>query len=317
MNTTMFCKNTPLAIIYADLPTPKSVPGSETLFKDIRVLEKGLWDHMPQKYLGIFTLEKGEVSPPFAEFAKFHASTETGWVVDEPGTFSPALQERLRSNGNTHVLFVGFEVAAAALEAKKQGFDVCIFQPATRALESIEDLTTAGIIVAKNVEQLVADFVCKIMVGIGLHSCNYCNWTDQLPRWCVHQISEFLWRASMRVRMALNVIIDSGFEGTMDPLTYSMNRAIKERPKGYWRCTYEQKQELAEAIDAAVAAGIPMGNAIWIASFTWNSTESTSAKSQEVEALKKEVAELKAKLAAAELESPLFYMSSDGESPVF
>ena len=312
----MFCGNTQLAIIYADLPKAKSVPGAETLFKDIRVLEKGLWDYMPQKYLGIFTLEKGEVAAPFAEFAAFHASTETGWVVDEPGTFSPALQERLRSNGNNHLLFVGFEVAAAALEAKKQGFNICIFQPATRDLESIEDLTTAGIVVAKNVEQVVADFLCKIMIRTSRYNCIYCNWTDQLPRWCVHEISEFLWRASMRVRMALNVVIDSGFEGTMDPVTYSMNRAIKERPKGYWRCSYEEKQELTEAIDVAATAGIPMGNAIWIASFTWNCTESTSAKSQEVDALKKEVAELKAKLAAAELESPLFYMSSDGESPI-
>jgi nicotinamidase-related amidase len=124
----MFCSNTPLAVIYADITESPESSDSNTLIKDIRALEKAIWKHSTQKYLGIFTLKEGKVAEPFAEFAAFHASTETGWIAEEPGVFGPALQERLRSNGTTHLLFVGYEVAAAALEAKKQGFQVCIFK---------------------------------------------------------------------------------------------------------------------------------------------------------------------------------------------
>ena len=321
----MFCSNTPLAVIYADNPesqdSPES-PDSKALINDIRALEKSIWKHSTQKYLGIFTLNEGKVAPPFAEFAAFHASTETGWIVEEPGTFKPSLQERLRSNKTTHLLFVGFEVAAAALEAKKQGFQVCVFQPATRAKTPLplEEMKAAGVVVAENTEKLIADFIQALSLGITYRYCVHCDWGTRIPRWCIHQIGEFLWYALMRVRIALNSVIDSGFEGSMDPLTYLANRAIRERPNGYWRCTYEQKHELEEAIDMAATAGIPTGNALYIFSFTWNSTASTDPYSatyhmREVEALKREVAALKAELAVAEAktkpESPSFYVSDE------
>jgi hypothetical protein len=255
------------------------------------------------------------VSPPFAEFAKFHASTETGWVVDEPGTFSPALQERLRSNGNTHLLFVGFEVAAAALEAKKQGFQVCIFQPAScsKAPEPLEEMKAAGIVIAEKNEEVAAEFLCKIPKVSIYPYCDYCRWESGIPRWCIHQMSDFLWYALMRVRMAVNALVESGFDGPVHPITYAMNRAIKERPKGYWRCTYREKRELGEAIDMAAAAGIPTGNAMYIASFLPYFSESSGLC--EIDELKEEVAMLKAQLAAAEgntkPKSPSFYVSDE------
>jgi hypothetical protein len=318
----MFCSNTPLAVIYADITESPESPDSNALIKDIRALEKAIWKHSTQKYLGIFTLKEGKVAEPFAEFAAFHASTETGWIAEEPDVFGPALQERLRSNGTTHLLFVGYEVAAAVLEAKKQGFQVCIFQPATRAKAPLplEEMKSADIVVAEDTEKLVADFIQALSLGMTYRYCVHCDWGNRIPRWCTHQMGEFLWYALMRIRIALNAVIDSGFEGPMDPLTYLANKAIKQRPMGYWRCTYEQKHELEEAIDMATTAGIPTGNAIYICSFTWNSRASTDPYSvisqmKEVEALKEEVAMLKAQLAAAEVKtkpkSPSFYVSDE------
>ena len=319
----MFCDKTSLAVIYADLPESPESPegkansasGAEALIKDIRVLEKSIWKHSTQKYLGIFTLNEGKVAPPFAEFAAFHASTETGWIAEEPGTFKPALQERLRSNGTTHLLFVGFEVAAAALEAKKQGFQVCIFQPATRAKasEPLEEMKAAGIVVAENKGQVVAGFLCNIPnVSIEMH-CHHCHWASGIPRWCIHRMGDFLWYALMRVRMALNAVIDSGFEGPVDPVTHLMNRRLKDEPTGHWCCTYKEKREFAEAIDMAAAAGIPTGNAMYIASFLPPFTERSGLC--EIDELKEEIAMLRAQLAVAEAKtkpaSPSFYVSDE------
>lgn len=294
----MFCQNTQLAVIYADLPADKAKSGAETLANDIRRLEKTIWDYKAQKYLGIFTLQDAKVAPPFAEFAAFHASTETGCIVGEPGIFSPALQERLRSTETTHILFVGFEVAAAALEAKKQGFQVCVFQPATRSVspESLEEMKAAGVVVAENEGQLVADFISRMLVVGTCVWCPHCEWPSGIPRWCIHQMGDFLWFALMRLRMAQNAVIGAGFDGPVDPVTYSMNREIKERPKGYWLCTYKEKREFVEAIDMAGAAGIPLGNAIYIAGFLPPFTEGRC----EVEELKEQIAFLKAQLAAKE-----------------
>jgi len=307
----MFCGNTQLAIIYADLPDSKATlgPGAETLAKHIRALEKTIWNYGGQKYLGIFSLNEGKVASPFAEFAAFHASTETGCIVSEAGTFSPTLQERLHSYGTTRILFVGFEVAAAALEAKKQGFQVCVFQPATcsKAAEPLEEMKAAGIVIAEKNEQVVAEFLCKIPKIRVYQYCDYCRWESGIPRWCIHQMSEFLWYALMRVRMALNAVIDSGFDGPVDPVTYSMNPMLK----GHWCCTYKEKRELAEAIDMAAAAGIPTGNAMYIASFLPHFSEGSGLC--EIDELKEEIAMLKSQLAAAESKpkSPSFYVSDE------
>ena len=317
ISTTMFCGNTQLAVIYADHPESKATlgPGAETLAKDIRALEKVIWNYGCKKYLGIFTLNEGKVAPPFAEFAAFHASTETGCVLGEPGIFGLALQECLRSNGTTHVLFVGFEVAVPALEAKKQGFQVCVFQPATcsKAAEPLDEIKAAGIVVAEKNEQVVAEFLCKIPKVSIYPYCDYCRWESGIPRWCIHQMSDFLWYALMRVRMAVNAVVGSGFDGPVHPMAYAMNSAIKERPKGYWRCTYREKRELGEAIDMAAAAGIPTGNAMYMASFLPYFSEGSGLC--EIDELKEEVAMLKAQLAAAEAktkpEPPLFYVSDE------
>ena len=299
-STTMFCDNTPLAVIYADLPGGKATlgPGAETLANDIRRLEKTIWDYRAQKYLGIFTLHDAKVAPPFAEFAAFHASTETGCIVGEPGAFSPALQERLHSKGATHILFVGFEVAAAALEAKKQGFQVCVFQPATRSVspESLEEMKAAGIVVAENEGQVVADFISRMLIVGTRIWCPHCEWPSGIPRWCIHQVGDFLWFALLRLRMAQSAVIGAGFDGPVDPVAYSMNRQAKESPVGHWRCTYREKCEFIEAIDMAGAAGIPLGNALYIASFLPPFTEGRC----ELEELKEEIAFLKAQLAAQE-----------------
>jgi hypothetical protein len=297
-STVMFCQNTQLAVIYADLPAEKTKPGADTLANDIRRLEKTIWDYKAQKYLGIFSLQDAKVAPPFAEFAAFHASTETGCVMDEPGTFSPTLQERLRSTGTTHILFVGFEVAVAALEAKKQGFQVCVFQPATRSVspESLEEMKTAGVVVAENEGQVLADFISRMLVIGTCVWCPHCEWPSGIPRWCIHQMGEFLWFALLRLRMAQNAVIAAGFHGPVDPMTYSMNREIKQRPKGYWLCSYKEKREFEEALDMAGTAGIPLGNSIYIAGFLPPFTEGRC----EVEELKEEIAFLKAQLAAKE-----------------
>ncbi len=311
MSTTMFCGNTQLAVIYADHPESSSKSDPRILIKDIRALEKAIWNYSGQKYLGIFTLNEGKVAPHFAEFAAFHASTETGCILGEPGIFGATLQERLRSNGTTQLLFVGFEVAAAALEAKKQGFQVCIFQPATRAKASLplEEMKAAGVVLAESTEQVIAFFDRKLSISFAYQHCIYCHWESGIPRWCIHQMGDFLWYTLMRVRMALNAVIDSGFDGPVDPLTYSKDWAVKERPKGYWRCTYEEKHELLKAIDLAGLAGIYTGDAIHMASFTPPFRE--HREGCELEALKEEVAMLKAQLAAAEAKtkSPSFYVS--------
>lgn len=311
----MFCGNTQLAVIYADHPESKATlgPAAETLAKDIRSLEKVIWNYGCKKYLGIFTLNEGKVAPPFAEFAAFHASTETGCILGEPGIFGLALQERLRSNGTTHLLFVGVEVATPALEAKKQGFQVCVFQPATcsKAAEPLEEMKAAGIVIAEKNEEVVAEFLCKIPKVSIYPYCDYCRWESGIPRWCIHQMSDFLWYALMRVRMAVNAVVESGFDGPVHPMTYAMNSGIKQRPKGYWRCTYREKRELGEAIDMAAAAGIPTGNAMYIASFLPYFSDRSGLC--EIDELKEEVAMLKAQLAAAEAKtkSPLFYVSDE------
>ena len=303
----MFCDKTQLAVVYTALPESPESPESkansashaEALAKDIRALEKTIWNYSAQKYLGIFTLDEGKVAPPFAEFAAFHASTETGWLAGEPGTFNPPLQERLQSNGTNHLLFVGFEVAAAAMEAKKQGFEVCVFQPATRAKSSepLEEMKAAGVLVAETTEQVVTGFLCKIPNLRIYRHCPHCQWASGIPRWCIHHMGEFLWHTSMRVRMAINAIISAGFDGPVDPVTHLI-RGLKDEPTGHWCCTYKEKREFEEAIDMAGAAGIPTGNAMYMASFLPHFRERSGLC--EIDELKEEVAMLRAQLAAAE-----------------
>jgi hypothetical protein len=110
-------------------------------------------------------------------------------------------------------------------------------------------------------------------------------------------MGEFLWHTSMRVRMAINAIISAGFDGPVDPVTHLI-RGLKDEPTGHWCCTYKEKREFEEAIDMAGAAGIPTGNAMYMASFLPDFRERSGLC--EVDELKQEVAMLRAQLAAAE-----------------
>ena len=317
--TARSCRSTLMAVIYTDVPSKKDVPGVKTLEQDIGVLEKAIWNYSGQRYLGIFTTDDdGNVSTPFAKYAEFHLSTETGYAGKAPGKFNEPLLELLRSNGTTHVLVVGMEVAAIAKGAKENGFETCIFLPAIRG--STEELKGSGAIIAENEEQLVGDFLSKIPL-VGANKCPSCMWADHLPYWCTYKRSEFLWRTTMSLSIAIKAVMARGFDGEGNPLTLG---GIS-RP-GHWRCTDLEKVALLDAISAADYAGIPTGHAIHVYAFTPNKRKDTggymndvyfaSLRQQEMDELKSEIAALKARIAQLERpSSPSFYVSSDDSTP--
>ena len=317
--TARSCRSTLMAVIYTDVPSKKDVPGVKTLEHDIHALEKAIWNYSGQRYLGIFTTDDdGNVATTFAKYAEFHLNTETGYAGKAPGKFNEPLLELLRSNGTTHVLIVGMEVAAIARGAKENGFETCIFLPATRG--STEELKDSGVLLAENEEQLVGEFLSKIPL-VNANKCPSCVWADQLPYWCTYKRSEFLWRTTMRLSIAVKAVMARGFDGEGDPLT----RGGISR-QGHWRCTDVEKVALLDAISAAESAGIPTGDAGYIYAFTPNRRKDThwymndiyfaSLRQQEADELKSEIAALKARIAQLERPpSPSFYVSSDGGTP--
>lgn len=311
--TARSCRSTLIAVIYTDVPSQKEVSGVETLEQDIDVLEKAIWNYSGQRYLGIFTTDDdGNVATPFAKYAEFHLNTETGYAGKAPGKFNQPLLEILRSNGTTHVLIVGMEVAAVAKGAKENGFETCIFLPAIRG--STEELKSTGAILAENEEQLVGEFLSKIPL-VGANKCPSCMWADHLPYWCTYKRSEFLWRTTMSLSIAVKAVMARGFDGDRAHPTM-----------GHWRCTDLEKVALLDAISAADYAGIPTGDAVHVYSFTRAKREDTggymndvyfaSLRQQEMDGLKSEIAALKARIAQLERpSSPSFYVSSDDSTP--
>jgi hypothetical protein len=285
-----------LAVIYTGLQEScfPSASDAESLAQDIGDLETRIWKHCRERYLGIFPMV-GPAAPQFAKLGKFHVATGTCHVVAKD------FLELLLNNGTTHVLIVGTAAAAAALEAKKQGLHTCIFQPATRGLDSVEELTAAGVIVT-DVDPALNSFLDAVLSRrAGLHpyipQCHCDAIMDEAglpPAWCAYKRNNFLWRTTMRLRRALSAVTAEGFDGVWPPYK-EKDPAL--RYKGRWRCTETEKVELGEAMDQASTAGIYIGDAMTIYSYT-PSFEQVNWHTFWL--LKEEVEGLRAQVAAAE-----------------
>ena len=244
------CNYTVLAIIYTGLEE-----SNEDLAQDIEDLETRIWKYCAQRYLGIFIL-CGTVAPHFSKFGKFHCATDTCYVVKKD------FIEHLCQNETTHVLIVGAAPTAAALEAKKHGLHTCVFRPATRYLDSVEKLTSAGVIVADS-NPALNNFLNKVVASRPDCLCNTI-YDAGTPAWCIYKSNLFLWKTVMRLRRALSAVTRAGFDGVWPP---SNEKDPSRRYKGTWRCSEDEKNELAAAIDQASWAGIHTDNAIYIYSF--------------------------------------------------
>jgi len=285
------CHDTSVAVIYTD---SASTDGAETLAQDIHLFQRAFWNYTAQPYTGIFHLgEHKRVSEPFVEVAKFHDSTYTGAWVKERGTFNTGLLELLRHKGATHVIVLGLDVAAIAKGAKENGFQTCVFRPATRGLneEAVEGLKAMGVLVAETCEETMESFVHEVVVDTPF-ICAGCLELDGPPRWCQKKMGMFLWRTVARIHLAMEAVISRGFEGTRgDPVTFWNNARRSSAPRGYWRCTEKEKSDLLEAIEIASNAGIPEGIAGYVYSFTPQFKKSSSEKE-----LEEEIASLRAQL---------------------
>jgi hypothetical protein len=313
------CSDTVLAVIYTGLQEScfASAPDAEALAQDIAELETLIWKHSRERYLGIFPMV-GPAAHQFAKLGKFHVATHTCHVVAE--NFLEPLQDH---NGTTHVLIVGTAAATIALEAKKQGLHTCIFQPATRGLYSVEELTAAGVVIAEDGATLNSFLDAALARRAGVHpyipECVCDAIMDKAgapPAWCAYKSNNFLWRTTMRLRRALSAVTAEGFDGVWPPYK-EKDPAL--RYKGRWRCTEAEKVELGEAIDQASGAGIYIGDAMSIYSYTplfeqlnwhtfWLLKEEHDRTKEANAALKEEVERLKAQLAGeiAEKESGSF-----------
>ena len=306
------CGDTVLAVIYTGLEE-----SNEALAQDIGDLETRIWKHCRERYLGIFPMA-GPAAPQFAKLGKFHIATETCHVVKKD------FLEPLLNNGTTHVLIVGAAVAAAALEAKKHGLHTCVFQPATRGLDSVEELTAAGVVIA-DADPALNTFLDSVLARrAGLHphipQCHCDAIMDEAglpPTWCAYKRNNFLWRTTMRLRRAVSAVTAEGFDGVWPPYK-EKDPAL--RYKGRWRCTETEKEELTAAMDQASGAGIYMGDAMSIYSYTpsfervnwhtfWLLKEEHDCTKEANAALKREVEALKAQLAGTK--SPSFYVSDE------
>jgi hypothetical protein len=98
----------------------------------------------------------------------------------------------------------------------------------------------------------------------------------------------------MRLRRAISAVTAAGFDGVWPPYK-EKDPAL--RYKGRWRCSEAEKEELGEAMDQASGAGIYIGDAMAIYSYT-PSFEQVNWHTFWL--LKEEVETLKAQLAAAE-----------------
>ena len=298
------CSDTVLAVIYTGLEE-----SNEALAQDIGDLETRIWKHCAERYLGIF-LMTGSAPPQFANLGKFHIATETCHVVKKD------LLEPLLNNGATHVLIVGTAAAAAALEVKKHGLDTCIFQPATRGLESVEELTAAGVVIAYADATLNSFLDSALARRAELHPhiahCHCDAIMDEAglpPAWCAYKRNNFLWRTTMRLRRAISAVTAAGFDGVWPPYK---EKDPARRYKGRWRCSEAEKEELAAAIDQASTAGIHIGDAMSIYSYMpsfeqvnwcsfWLLKEEHDRTKEANATLKGEVEALKAQLAAAKV----------------
>ena len=294
--TSPSCDDTVLAVIYTGIQEScfASASDAENLARDIGDLETRIWKHCREPYLGIFPMV-GRVSPQFAELGKFHVATNTCHVVAKD------FLELLPKNGTTHVLIVGTAAAAAAFEAKKHQLNTCVFQPATRGLESVEELRAAGVIVADADPALYGFLDTALARRGGVHPYIPECFCDAImdkaglpPAWCAYKRNNFLWRTTMRLRRASAAVTAEGFDGVWPPYK-EKDPAL--RYKGRWRCTQTEKEELAGAIDQATEAGIHIGDAMTIYSYT-PSFEQVNWHTFWL--LKEEVETLKAQLAAAE-----------------
>ena len=300
------CSDTVLAVIYTGLEE-SCVSDAEALAQDIGDLEQRIWKHCAERYLGIFPMA-GPAASQFAKLGKFHCATKTCYVVAKD------FLEPLHDNGTTHVLIVGTASAAAALEAKKHGLHTCIFQPATRGLESVDELTAAGVIIADADATLNGFLDTALARRAGLHphipQCHCDAIMDEAglpPTWCAYKRNNFLWRTTMRLRRALSTVTAAGFDGVWPP---HKEKDPARRYKGRWLCSEAEKEELAAAIDQASTAGIYIGDAMSIYSYMpsfeqvnwhtfWLLKEEHDRTKEANAALKSELEALKAKLAEA------------------
>ena len=303
------CSDTVLAVIYTGLEEScfPSADQAEALAQELKGLETRIWKHCRERYLGIFPMA-GPAAFQFAKLGKLHIATETCHVVAKD------FLEPLHHNGVTHVLIVGTAVAAAALEVKKHGLHTCIFQPATRGLDSVEELTTAGVIVADADLALNGFLDAALARREGLHpyipQCHCDAIMDEAgapPMWCAYKRNNFLWRTTMRLRRAVSAATSAGFDGVWPPYK-EKDPAL--RYKGRWLCSEAEKVELGEAIDQASAAGIHTGDAMTIYSYMpsfeqvnwhtfWLLKEEHDRTKEANAALTEEVAALRAKLTEA------------------
>jgi len=281
------CNDTVLAVIYTGLQE-----GSEALAEEIEDLETHIWKYCGERYLGVFL---GDSAPEFAKFCKFHCSTETfhkGGLPD-PAHLLWRRSAPFRDNGTTHLIIVGTAVTTVALEAVQYGFQTCVFQK--RGLESVEELTAAGVKVA-DTEPALNGFLDAVMArraGVHPHrpEC-YCeaimDKAGAPPSWCAYKRNNFLWQTTMRLRRAVSAVTAAGFD----------------RDSGVWCCNEAEKGELATAIEQAKTAGIYVGDAPieilystpsfervnWVT--FWSMKEALKASVAEVGALKAQLAAL-------------------------
>lgn len=325
------CKDTLLAVIYANMEEARCdknnsayVHDAASLSENIEKLQQRIWAYSRQRYLGIFTLTEGDrLSTLATPFTTLHQATRTRHVLTSSTADATALSrqllELLRANGTTHVFVVGTEVAAIAADAIKHGFRTCVVPSAVRsnldagaATQQMKELKCTGVVVSDAVDGFLHD-VASLRGGAFRCSCEgeHVDSGTQ-PAWCEYNKNEFLWRTVVRLRRAVAMVTVSGFEGIWPP---SLVARSAERAQGYWRCSDASTDELNEAIDQAGGAGIPIGDALYIASFTkpttrvnwftfWSLKEEHErlkeiyareryALTAEIVALKKEVADLR------------------------
>ena len=278
------CKDTLLAVIYANIEearcdknNPAYVQDAASLSEDIEKLHCRIWGYNRQRYLGIFTLTEGNrLSTLATPFTTLHQATRTRHVLatSAKDTSAPNRQllELLRANGTTHVFVVGTEVAATAADAIKHGFRTCVVPSAVRsnldagpATQQMKELKCAGVVVTDAIDGFLHD-VAALRGGAFRCSCEGEHvHSGTLPAWCEYRKNEFLWRTVVRLRRAVAMVTLSGFEGEWPP---SLAARAAGGAQGYWRCSDANTDELNDAIDQAESAGIPTGDALYIASFT-------------------------------------------------
>ena len=300
------CHHTVFAVIYTGLEEScfASASDAEALAQDIGELETRIWKYCGSRYLGIFPMV-GPAAHHFAKLGKFHIATDTCHVV------KGGILETLLENGTTHVLIVGTAATAAAMEAKKHQLHTCVFQPATRGLDSVEELKAVGVVLAE------ADSPLNLFLDtmLDLHpqkpKCHCDDIMDEAglpPAWCAYKRNNFLWHTTMRLRRAVAAATAAGFDGVWPP---HKEKDPARKYKGRWLCGETEKEELAAAIDQASGAGIHIGDAMYIYSYMpsfervnwhtfWLLKEEHDRVKEANAALKGEVEALKAQLAAAE-----------------